>query len=221
ERVTKRHLTVLKAYRESKELFNQHENLIQQRWGRAGIISLLFLAGVLVLRFQRVGERPTSNREYALLATIVILQMLIARGVIIFSELRNWPSPGVVPYLLMPAFAPILTAILTNTRRANLIALLSSVFLSILADNNFSVLIYSTVTGIVGVSLAQGIRRRSQIITAGAGAGVAGLLCALAFKFTAEIDWNSAFIHGAASICAGLVASLLISSTLPLFEVIF
>ena len=221
ERVTKRHLSILKAYREARELYTKHENLVQQRWGRAGIIALLFFAGVLVLRFQRVGARPTSNREYALLATIVILQMLVARGVIYFCDLLNWPSPGVVPYLLMPALGPILTAILTNTRRANLIALLSSLFLSMLVDNNFSVLIYSVVTGIIGVHLAQGIRRRSQIITAGAGAGVGGLFCALALAFTSEIDLNSALIHGAASISAGLIASLLISSTLPLFEVIF
>lgn len=221
ERVTKRHLAILKAYREARDAYAQHENQVQQRWGRAGIIALLFFAGVLVLRFQRVGTGPTRNREYALLATIVVLQVLMARGVLYFSDLLNWPSPGVVPYLVMPAFAPILTAILTNTRRANLIALLSSFYLSMLADNNFAVLIYSVVTGIVGVYLAQGIRRRSQIITAGAGAGVAGLLCALVFAATSEVDWNSALIHGAASISAGILASLLISSTLPLFESIF
>jgi cyclic-di-AMP phosphodiesterase PgpH len=220
ERVTKRHLGILKAYHDAREAYSQHENVIQQRLGRAAIICLLFAAGVLVLRYQQFG-RPTGNREYALLATIVVLQMLIARGIFYFSDLLNWPSPGVVPYLLMPAFGPILAAILTNTRRANLIALLSSFFLSILADNNMTVLIYSVVTGIVGVALAQGIRRRSQIITAGAGAGVAGSLCALAFAFTSEIDLDSALVHGAASIASGIVASLLISSTLPLFEVAF
>jgi len=221
ESVTKRHLSILKAYQEAREMFNPSGNLAQQRWGRTALLALLFGAGVLVLRHQRSGGRPTSNREYALLSTIIITQLLIARGVLYVTDLLSWPSPGVVPFLLMPAFGPILTAILTNTRRANLVALLSSFFLWMLTDNNSSVLLYSAVVGIVGVYLARGIRRRGQIILAGAGAGVAGSLCALAFMFTSQIELDLALLHGLASLSAGIAASLLISSLLPLFEVCF
>ncbi|MBV9463324.1 MAG: HDIG domain-containing protein, partial [Verrucomicrobiae bacterium] len=221
EKITKSRIALLKAYSEAKNARDKAENMFQQYCGKIALIVLLFVAGILVLSSQLFRNHPTTNREYALLASIVLLQLLVARVVLDFSAIFSWPSPGLVPYLLMPAFGPMLTTVLTNTRRANLIALLTSFFLSILADNNFIVLVYSVVTGVVSVNLAKGVRRRFQIMKAGLGAGVAGMLCALAFAAYLQVDPPSALWQGMASIIAGLISALMISSVVPVYEWIF
>jgi putative nucleotidyltransferase with HDIG domain len=114
----------------------------------------------------------------------------------------------------------LVTILFADLELAFIFAVLTSLFVGIITENNFILSIILLTNSIIGSILVLGVRRRSQIIRAGFLVGIIEtlcFLCATGFKF---YHFNGA-IKYSNSLISPLVSSIFIVGALPLFEYLF
>ncbi len=221
ERVTVDKLVMLKEHEAQAEREFSVQSRWRQRISTLLLVVMIFGVAVLVLEFQPHSPPVSSNREYALLATIVILHFGICRLAIYAGDIFVGLSPSFIPAILPACFGSMLIGILLDRRRAHITAFVSSFLLGVVTQFSFAVVLTSLVSSLVGINLLSPLRRRARIYEAGLMAGVTAATVMVVFGFMSEVPWRVMGWQGMIAVGAGLAASFLINSLLPLFESLF
>jgi putative nucleotidyltransferase with HDIG domain len=132
-------------------------------------------------------------------------------------------------WLLAPyAFAPLVLSVLLGRNHGLYAAFFVSFWSSVLFVNiDAPLLVISLISGFTAVYLTLQVRRRSRLIRAGLGVGVATWLASLCFglikiKFPpVDIDWGLIGLQSALALGNGIVTAMIVGGALPLLEHLF
>ncbi|MEY2497616.1 MAG: cyclic-di-AMP phosphodiesterase PgpH [Verrucomicrobiota bacterium] len=224
------------------------------RW----VIFAAFIAGLAVLIFSGQQPEPTKNFVIALLffATavtqlwinqpttfvrssrillvfgVIFVQLAATRLLLVlcnsgtFALLRPETIGLIAPY----AFAPLLLSVLLGRNHG----LYASVFVSLWSSILFGkvdapLLVCGLISGFTAVYLTLQVRKRSRLIRAGFGVGIAiwalsltfGVIGPIDFFSPVAIDWKMIGIQSALAIGNGIVTATIVGGIIPMFEHLF
>jgi len=244
----------LRRRRSSNELLRSLEYAPSIKW----FIFLAFVAGLAFLIFSGQQPEPTKNYVIALLFFATALtqlwinqpttflrssRLLLVFGVIfvqlaatklvlvlcnsgMYAFLRPEMAGLIAPY----AFAPLVLSVLLGRNHG----LYASVFVSLWSSILFGkvdapLLVCGLISGFTAVYLTLQVRRRSRLIRAGFGVGVAIWLLSLTFGIIGPFDlfssvgndWKMIGIQSALAIGNGILTATIVGGILPILEHLF
>ncbi|HXM33038.1 MAG TPA: HDIG domain-containing protein [Chthoniobacterales bacterium] len=236
------------------ELLHTLEFAFWVKW----VIFAAFIAGLAVLIFSGQQPEPTKNFVIALLffATavtqlwinqpttfvrssrillvfgVIFVQLAATRLLLVlcnsgtFALLRPETIGLIAPY----AFAPLLLSVLLGRNHG----LYASVFVSLWSSILFGkvdapLLVCGLISGFTAVYLTLQVRKRSRLIRAGFGVGIAiwalsltfGVIGPIDFFSPVAIDWKMIGIQSALAIGNGIVTATIVGGIIPMFEHLF
>jgi len=196
------------------------------------VIALLFFATALT---QLWINQPTTflrSSRLALVFGVILLQLGATKFLLVlcnsgsFTFLRPETVGLIAPY----AFAPLLLSVLLGRNHG----LYASVFVSLWSSILFGkidapLLVCGLISGFTAVYLTLQVRRRSRLIRAGLGVGIAIWLLSLTFGVIGPIDflspntidWKMIGIQSAFAIGNGILTATIVGGVLPIFEHLF
>ena len=222
------------------------------------IIFALFLAGLALLIFNGNQPEPTKNFVIAFLFLaaagtqlwinqpgtflrgsrlllvfgVIFIQLVVTKLILIFcaSGTVSWLRPESAVLLAPYAFAPLVLSVLLGRNHGLYAAIFVSLWTrSLFGEFDAPLLVCSIISGFTAVFLTLQVRRRSRLIRAGMGVGVALWLLSLAFGFIGPInlfapgenDWQALGLQSAFAIMNGIVTATIVGGILPIFENFF
>src|SRR5947208_5070926 len=237
----------------------RHEVLrgLEYSWGMKGVLFTAFIAGLALLIFSGNQPEPTKNFVIALLFFLIALMMLWINQPRTFSQnsrillvfgvmllqlaltkfIYVLCSSGVLRLqtdmaeLLTPfALAPLLLSVLLGRNHGLYAAVFVSLWSSILFGKvDAPLLVCGMISGFTAVYLTLQVRKRSRLIRAGFGVGIAIWLLSLTFGIIGPIDflspntidWKMLGIQSALAIGNGIVTATVVGGLVPMFEHLF
>src|SRR4051812_24235121 len=193
------------------------------------VISLLFFATALTQLW--INQPTTFLRSSRLLLVfgLIFVQLAATKFLLVlcnsgsFTFLRPETVGLIAPY----AFAPLMLSVLLNRNHG----LYASVFVSLWSSILFGkvdapLLVCGLISGFTAVYLTLQVRKRSRLIRAGFGVGIAIWLLSLTFGIIGpidflspnSIDWRLIGIQSALAIGNGIVTATVVGGILPVFE---
>src|SRR5438045_2690436 len=226
-------------------------------WGMNGVLFTACIAGLAVLIFSGSQPEPTKNFVIALLFFLIALMMLWVNQPRTFSQnsrillvfgvmlvqlaltkfIYVLCSSGVLRLqtdmaeLLTPfALAPLLLSVLLGRNHGLYAAVFVSLWTSVLFGKiDAPLLVTGMISGFTAVYLTLQVRRRSKLMRAGLGVGIAIWILSLTFGFIGPInlfpptanDWGMIGLQSALAIGNGILTATVVGGILPMFEHIF
>jgi cyclic-di-AMP phosphodiesterase PgpH len=196
------------------------------------VIALLFLATALVQLWLNQPQTFSRTSRILLVFGIILLQLAVTKLLLVicnsghYRVLRPETAGLVTPY----AFAPLAFSVLLGRNHGLYAAVFVSLFSSVLFGTiDAPLLVTSLISGFTAVSLTLQVRRRSKLVRAGFGVGIAIWLLSLAFGLIGPInlpafgenDWRMIGLQSAYAIGNGVFTAMLVGGALPLLEQIF
>ena len=232
-------------------------NLEYAPYGKV-LIFAVFAAGLAVLVFTGQQAEPTKNFVIALLVLetaitqlwinqpksfsqssrillifgIILVQLAVTKLLLVLCNSGTYsflkPETGglITPY----AFAPLVLSVLLGRQHGLYAAFFVSLWSSVLfGPIDAPLLVTSLISGFTAVSFTLQVRRRSKLIRAGVGVGLAIWLLALTFGLIGPInwffpmanDWGMIGLQSALAIGNGIVTATIVGGTLPILEHLF
>src|SRR5256886_6139744 len=221
------------------------------------IVLAAFIAGLAFLMFSGQQPEPTKNFVIALLvfATAVVqlwinqprtfvqnsrvflvfgaifLQLAATKAILVLSSEHAFkfltPEMG---WLLAPyAVAPLVLSVLLGRNHGLFAAVFVSLWSSVLFGKiDAPLLVISLISGFTAVYLTLQVRRRSRLIRAGVGVGVAIWLSSLSFGMIAinlfppmDNDWGMIGLQSALALGNGIITAMIVGGALPMLEHLF
>jgi putative nucleotidyltransferase with HDIG domain len=213
-----------------------------------------FIAGIAVLIFSGSQPEPTKHFVIALLFFLIALMMLwinqpqtfsqssrillvfgvmfvqLALTKVITAACANRVlglRPEMAALLTPFAFAPLLLSVLMGRHHG----LFASVFVSLWSSVLFGkvdapLLVTGMISGFTAVYLTLQVRRRSKLVRAGIGVGIAIWILSLMFGYIGPIDlfspmtndWGMIGLQSALALGNGIVTATVVGGILPMFE---
>ncbi len=222
------------------------------------LVFAAFIAGLAALIFSGQQPEPTKNFVIALLFFVTALTQLwinqpttflrssrlsLVFGIIFFqlavtkllvslcnggtvSFLRPETGVLIAPY----AFAPLVLSVLLGRNHGLYAAVFVSLWSSVLFGKiDAPLLVCGLISGFTAVTLTLQVRRRSRLIRAGFGVGLAIWLLALTFGLIGTIDlfalrsndWGMIGLQSGFAIANGIVTATIVGGILPILEHLF
>jgi hypothetical protein len=196
------------------------------------LIALLFLATALVQLWINQPQTFSRTSRVLLVFGIILLQLAVTKLLLVICNsghyriLRPETAGLVTPY----AFAPLAFSVLLGRNHGLYAAVFVSLFSSVLFGTiDAPLLVTSLISGFTAVSLTLQVRRRSRLVRAGFGVGLAIWLLSLAFGLIGPIslpsfgqnDWRMIGLQSAYAIGNGILTAMLVGGALPLLEQLF
>src|SRR5437763_8752852 len=222
------------------------------------LIFAVFAAGLAILVFSDQQPEPTKNFVIALLVLataitqlwinqpksfsrssrillvfgVILVQLAVTKVLLVICNSGNYqflkPEMGglITPY----AFAPLVLSVLLGRQHGLYAAFFVSLWSSVLfGPIDAPLLVTSLISGFAAVSLTLQVRRRSKLIRAGVGVGIAIWLLSLTFGLIGPIswfypmanDWGMIGLQSALAIGNGIVTATIVGGTLPILEHLF
>src|SRR6266404_5996443 len=196
------------------------------------VISLLFFATALT---QLWINQPTTflrSSRVLLVFGVIFLQLAATKFLLVlcnsgsFTFLRPETVGLIAPY----AFAPLLLSVLLGRNHGLYAAVFVSLWSSILFGKvDAPLLVCGMISGFTAVYLTLQVRKRSRLIRAGFGVGIAIWLLSLTFGVIGPIDflspntidWKMLGIQSALAIGNGIVTATIVGGVVPMFEHLF
>src|SRR5437773_1672155 len=230
---------------------------LEYSWGMKGVLFTAFIAGLALLIFSGNQPEPTKNFVIALLFFLIALMMLWINQPRTFSQnsrillvfgvmlvqlaltkfIYVLCSSGVLRLqtdmteLLTPfALAPLLLSVLLGRNHGLYAAVFVSLWSSVLFGKiDAPLLVTGMISGFTAVYLTLQVRRRSKLVRAGLGVGVAIWILSLTFGFIGPInlfpptanDWPMIGLQSAFAIGNGIVTATIVGGVIPMFEPLF
>src|SRR5438132_9268480 len=148
------------------------------------VIALLFLATAIIQLWINQPKTFSQNSRILLVFGIIFIQLAVTKVVLVLCNSGNYrfltPEMGglITPY----AFAPLVLSVLLGRNHGLYAAVFVSLWSSVLFGRiDAPLLVTSLISGFPAVSLTLQVRRRSKLIRAGVGVGLAIWLLSLAF----------------------------------------
>jgi putative nucleotidyltransferase with HDIG domain len=196
------------------------------------VIALLFLATALIQLW--INQPKTFSRTSRILLVFgtILFQLAVTKLVLVLCNTGNYrvfkPEMGglITPY----AFAPLILSVLLGRNHGLYAAVFVSLWSSVLFGKiDAPLLVTSLISGFTAVSLTLQVRRRSKLVRAGLGIGLAIWLLSLAFGLIGPInlfaasgnDWRMIGLQSAYAIGNGILTAMVVGGALPILEQVF
>ncbi|WP_438482480.1 HD family phosphohydrolase [Oleiharenicola lentus] len=195
-----------------------------QLLNRVLLVLGMVLASVIYIRIED-RETLLSNARLGLLASVVIINLALVRisyslaGLPYFLE--NFSAAALLPYIAPTAFAPLIVAILIDAGSAIFMALLISIFTSIIYGNRIDLLVVTFLASLAGIYYAREVRRRSRVVKA---AGIGGLVVASVALIIGLLDqtpFATVLWQMGAGLATGVITGIAVAGLLPVLESLF
>jgi membrane-associated HD superfamily phosphohydrolase len=196
------------------------------------VIALLFLATALIQLWINQPQTFSRTSRILLLFGTILVQLAVTKLVLVLCNSGNYrvfkPEMGglITPY----AFAPLVLSVLLGRNHGLYAAVFVSLWSSVLFGKiDAPLLVTSLISGFTAVSLTLQVRRRSKLVRAGLGIGLAIWLLSLAFGLIGPInlfsasgnDWRMIGLQSAYAIGNGILTAMLVGGALPILEQFF
>lgn len=207
QKVTKRHLMMLKQLGRTRDLSGRFFYLI----GMALLLIIFLASSIFHLRFYE--SSIFQNNKNLLLISLLVLFIAVIAETVAISPLSS--------YFIPLASASMLIAILLDANSAFIFTVIMSIFIGVVAGNNFSLMIVMLIGSSVGIYSVRGVRRRSRLLLAGFLVGLANLFTITALNFLNNLSPRLLLGEGGLGMLNGLLSFLLVIGLLPILEYLF
>jgi cyclic-di-AMP phosphodiesterase PgpH len=196
------------------------------------VIALLVLATAITQLWINQPKSFSQSSRILLIFSIILVQLAVTKLLLVLCNSGTYrflkPEMGglITPY----AFAPLVLSVLLGRQHGLYAAFFVSLWSSVLfGPIDAPLLVTSLISGFAAVSLTLQVRRRSKLIRAGVGVGLAICLLALTFGLIGPInwffpmanDWGMIGVQSALAIGNGIVTATIVGGTLPILEHLF
>ena len=220
QEVTGQSLELLRAYNTELTRLRPSEARRIELYGRALLTLVVLLASCGYLW----SNHPTAfrnTRQLYLLAMLAVLNLALVKAMMMLCGRTGLASFAVAQFAIPTALAPLMTGVLLLPSLGVFMAVFVSVFTALMGGDSFPLLLTGMVGGFVGVYFTQHMRRRSQLIRAGAAITVAELICISSLAAMTHVSIDTVASQGAAGLINGLLTVFLASGLLPICESVF
>ncbi|HRE81946.1 MAG TPA: HDIG domain-containing protein [Opitutaceae bacterium] len=224
-RVTAEQYEMLQAHR--KFLLGDRNLQINeglQLFGRILLVLAMVLASVFYIRLED-RETMQSNSRLALLALTVVVNLALVRvtyalgGLPFFVE--DSTAASLLPLLAPTALAPLIVAILLNPGSAIFMALLISIFTSVIYGNRLDLLVLTFLSSMVAIFASRSSRKRGRVVRAAIWGGLTVAGFVLLFGIVDQLPVTTVFQQMAAGLTTGLLTGVVVVGLLPVLEGLF
>jgi putative nucleotidyltransferase with HDIG domain len=196
------------------------------------VFALLFLAMAITQLWINQPQTFSQSSRVLLVFGVILTQLAVTKLVLVVCNGGSvrflTPETGglIAPY----AFAPLVLSVLLGRNHGLYAAVFVSLWSSVLFGRvDAAILVTSLISGFTAVSLTLQVRRRSKLIRAGVGVGLAIWLLSLTFGLIGPInlfppsanDWGMIGIQSALAVGNGLVTAMIVGGALPILEHLF
>jgi len=196
------------------------------------VIALLVLATAITQLWINQPKSFSRSSRILLVFGVILVQLAVTKVLLVICNSGNYqflkPEMGglITPY----AFAPLVLSVLLGRQHGLYAAFFVSLWSSVLfGPIDAPLLVTSLISGFTAVSLTLQVRRRSKLIRAGFGVGLAIWLLSLTFGSIGPInwffpmanDWGMIGLQSALAIGNGLLTATLVGGALPMLEHLF
>lgn len=218
ERVTARHFAMIQAM---KHALNEQRNLWHPLTILGSLILAILLTGICVVYFH--SNHPMilySNRKLALLVTVAVLTLLLAKITEYFIITEGSSAVEVIKYPVFVPFAAILISSLMNARVATFASgFLTLVLMMTLSFDRMGFMIINLGASLVAILSARSLRRRKEIFIVCAKAWAGSVLVIFALYFSQNVLWNmNVFADIVTTGIFLLITAVVVVGLLPLLE---
>lgn len=195
------------------------------------VIALLFFATAIVQLWINQPRTFSQNSRVFLVFGTIFVQLAATKAILVLSSEHAFkfltPEMG---WLLAPyAFAPLVLSVLLGRNHGLYAAVFVSLWSSVLFGKiDATLLVISLISGFTAVYLTLQVRRRSRLIRAGLGVGVAIWLSSLSFGMIAinlfppmDNDWGMIGLQSALTLGNGVITAMVVGGALPILEHLF
>src|SRR2546425_1660346 len=195
------------------------------------VIALLFFATAIVQLWINQPRTFSQNSRVLLVFGTISVQLAATKLILVLSSEHAFkfltPEMG---WLLAPyAFAPLVLSVLLGRNHGLFAAVFVSLWSSVLfVKIDAPLLVISLISGFTADYLTLQVRRRSRLIRAGVGVGVAIWLSSLSFGMIAinlfppmDNDWGMIGLQSALALGNGIITAMIVGGALPMLEHLF
>jgi putative nucleotidyltransferase with HDIG domain len=196
------------------------------------VIALLLLVTAIIQLWINQPKTYAQNSRIVLVFGVIFMQLAVTKLLLVLCNSGNYriltPQMGglITPY----AFAALVLSVLLGRHHGLFGAVFASFWSSVLfGPIDAPILVTSLISGFTAVSLTLQVRRRSKLIRAGFGVGIAIWALSLTFGLIGPInlfsvtgnDWRMIGIQSAFAIGNGIVTAMIVGGALPILEHLF
>ena len=196
------------------------------------VIALLFLAIAMTQLWINQPSTFAQNSRVLLVFGTILVQLAVTKLLLVlcnesaFRFLKPEMAGLIAPY----AFAPLVLSVLLGRNHGLYAAVSVSLWSSVLFGKiDAPLLVTSLISGFTAVYLTLQVRRRSKLIRAGLGVGLAIWLLSLTFGLIGPIslfspmvnDWGMIGLQSALAVGNGIMTATVVGGVLPIFEHLF
>src|SRR6266700_2167549 len=194
------------------------------------IALLFFVTAIAALWINHPKTFAQNSRVFLVFGTIFVQLAAIKIVLILCSEHAFKFLTPEMGWLLAPyAVAPLVLSVLLGRNHGLYAAVFVSLWSSVLFGKiDAPLLVISLISGFTAVYLTLQVRRRSRLIRAGVGVGVAIWLSSLSFGMIAinlfppmDNDWGMIGLQSALTLGNGIVTAMIVGGALPMLEHLF
>jgi cyclic-di-AMP phosphodiesterase PgpH len=196
------------------------------------VIALLVLSMAITQLWINQPKTMAQSSRILLVFAVIFVQLAITKLVLVVCNSGHYriltPQMGalITPY----ALAAMTLSVLMGRHHGLFAAVFASLWSSMLFGTiDAPILVTSLISGFTAVSLTLQVRKRSKLIRAGFGVGVAILFLSLAFGVIGPIDffsigkndWRILGLQAAYAVGNGIVTAMIVGGALPMLENLF
>src|SRR5205809_5300350 len=196
------------------------------------VIALLVLATAITQLWINQPNPCAQGSRILLVFGVILVQLSVTKLLLVICNSGGYsflkPEMGglITPY----AFAPLVLSVLLGRNHGLYAGVSVSLWSSVLfGPIDAPLLVTSLISGFTAVSLTLQVRRRSRLIRAGLGVGLAIWLLSLTFGLIGPInlfgsvanDWGMIGLQSALAVGNGILTATLVGGALPILEHLF
>ncbi len=224
-RVSKEQYEMLEAHRQHVlERPDTAFNEGLQLFSRILLVLAMVMASMLFIRLED-RETVQSNGRLGLLALVVISNLALVRLTYWLGGLpyfmNDATAASLLPYCAPTAIAPIILAILIDAGSATFMALLISIFASVIYGQRLDLLVLTFLASMVGIFSCRQIRKRGTVVSAAGLGGLTVAAFALLIGLIDQFPFLTIVKQMSAGLATGLLTGVVVVGILPVLEGLF
>jgi putative nucleotidyltransferase with HDIG domain len=196
------------------------------------VIAILFLAIAITQLWINQPKTFAQNSRVLLVFGTIFVQLALTKLLYVLCAKQTFEflKPEVAGLIAPYALAPLALSVLLGRNHGLYAAVSVSLWSSVLFRKiDAPLLVTSLISGFTAVYLTLQVRRRSRLVRAGVGVGVAIWLLSLTFGLIGPInlfspianDWGVIGVQSALAIGNGIITAMIVGGALPMLEHLF
>jgi cyclic-di-AMP phosphodiesterase PgpH len=196
------------------------------------VIALLLLVTAIIQLWINQPKTFATNSRTILVFGVIFVQLAVTKLLLVLCSSGNYRilTPQMAGLITPYALAALVLSVLLGRHHGLFGAVFASFWSSVLfGPIDAPILVTSLISGFTAVSLTLQVRRRSKLIRAGFGIGIAVWALSLTFGLIGPInlfsvtgnDWKMIGLQSAFAIGNGIVTAMIVGGALPILEHLF